>query len=387
MCYDKVMKLYIGILSCLFAIILVHCVGDVPAYGVHDPDAGGDTSPPGDSSANDVIAPDSATDAGASDANDGSTETGSDSACSPPVAATPSSCVEAGAGLSDCAGGSCCASLTVTGGTYNRNNDTSFPAKIDDFQLDTYEVTVGRFRKFVDAVVGGYKPSAGDGKHAHLNCGKGLQQAGGSTYEAGWDTSWNSNLATTKAGWNSNLECAPSSQTWYQASLGNDDRPINCETWYEAYAFCIWDGGFLPSEAEWEYVAAAGTEERTYPWPDDAGVPGNDTKLAVYNSLWQPDAGPNQVLNIAPVGSVPAGDSKWGHTNLAGNVWEWTADWYQTPYTASCTNCTNLTPSTNRVIRGGSWGSPASTLLSAGRNFDTPGDRGPAYGFRCARVP
>lgn len=70
----------------------------------------------------------------------------------------------------------CCTSLTVAGGTYNRFNIDEVPATLSTFRLDKYEVTVGRFRKFVDAVVGGWLPTAGAGKHSHLNGGAGLRK-------------------------------------------------------------------------------------------------------------------------------------------------------------------------------------------------------------------
>ena len=108
-------------------------------------------------------------------------------------------------------------------------------------------MTVGRFRQFVGAVVGGWLPSAGSGKHTHLNGGQGLVATGGG-YETGWDaTDWNSQIATTAAAWNSNLV----NGTWTATADGNENLPISQIDWYEAYAFCIWDGGFLPSESEW----------------------------------------------------------------------------------------------------------------------------------------
>ena len=122
------------------------------------------------------------------------------------------SCQASGAGLNTCPGGtgsaSCCTSLEVVGGTYSRTytnsgsgpTGTADPATVSNFRLDEYEVTVGRFRQFVTAWNGGsgWTPPAGSGKHTHLNGGQGLANSGSAgTYETGWVTSDNSNIAPT----------------------------------------------------------------------------------------------------------------------------------------------------------------------------------------------
>src|SRR5262249_48377870 len=149
------------------------------------------------------------------------------------------------------------------------NTDTSFPATVSSFRLDKYEVTVGRFRPFVDAASRGWVPPTGSGVHTHLNGGKGLVANPGAGFEQGWDSFWNGNLPNTLAAWNSALVCSdifyPYS-TWTAIPGKGEARPINCITWYVAYAFCIWDGGFLPTEAEWNFAASGGNQHRLYPW-------------------------------------------------------------------------------------------------------------------------
>jgi len=288
----------------------------------------------------------------------------------------------------------------VTGGTYDRIYDLtdaglpappvdggptgeSEPATISSFRLDKYLVTVGRFRSFVAAWSGGagYLPAPGSGKHAHLNGGQGLAVGGGTaSYEPGWLESSNGGVTPT----DSNLVCLPGYATWTPAPAGQESLPINCVTWQEAYAFCIWDGGFLPSEAEWEYAAAGGNEQREYPW--GATDPGTAYEYAIYGCTY-PNG--NELCtgngNLAPVGTAPRGAGRWGQLDLAGEVYEWTLDWYG-PYTSSCVDCANLTQGSNRVIRGGDYAYDATYLIPSNRGNNPPG-RMNGIGFRCARIP
>jgi sulfatase modifying factor 1 len=303
-----------------------------------------------------------------------------------------------GPGLSDCGpnGNDACArSLLVPGGTFYRGEGTSYPATVSTFRLDKYEVTVGRFRKFVDAWVGGWRPTAGAGKHVHLNGGAGLADTAGG-YEAGWDAAWAAYVgarsasavtptgpgASAKAEWDTNLSCDDTFPTWTTAVGANEKRPQNCLSWYDLHAFCIWDGGFLPSEAEWEYAAAGGSEERTYAWGNTA--PGSNTALAIYGCYYNGSGSCTGVTNIAPVGTVAAGAGKWGQLDLAGNIWEWGLDWYH----ASCDDCSNLTAAARRVNRGGSFFTGAgSGIPAAQRPSEVPAFGYFLYGGRCARTP
>ena len=306
-----------------------------------------------------------------------------------------------GAGLSDCgatANDACARSLLVSGGTFHRGTDSAAPATISDFRLDKYEVTVGRFRRFVDAWVGGWRPATGSGKHTHLNSGSGLAATAGG-YEPGWSAGWTNypgaggadavipvgTSATTAVAWTQNLSCSTRYQMWTSAAGESERKPVNCLSWYDLHAFCIWDGGFLPSEAEWEYAAAGGNEERTYPWGDTA--PGANASLAVYGCYYNGSGNCTRSVNVAAVGSVGAGDGKWGQSDLAGNVSEWNLDGYK-PFSPTCIDCANVSNDPVRLFRGGSFGTVASTLLATYRAFGRPpASRYDFFGGRCARTP
>jgi formylglycine-generating enzyme required for sulfatase activity len=330
------------------------------------------------------------------DAGDGS---------APGPAMMGASCSGGGAGLDTCPAGtggeSCCTSLEVVGGTYDRTytNDgdgatgTAAPATVSSFRLDKYEVTVGRFRRYVSYLTGrqGAPPASGSGKHVHLNGGAGLANVGnGGGYEGGWDaSSWDALIATGSDAlgtWSRNLACDAAYATW----AGSDDNlPINCVTWYEAYAFCIWDGGFLPSEAEWEYVAAGGSELREYPWgSSDPGTkcPGARCSDAVFGCDYP--SGPGSctgLTNIAPVGTASSGAGLWGQLDLAGNVWEWNLDESASAYVDPCSDCADTATVSNRVYRGGAFDGPSTVLLPPGRYGGASSDRFRSLGFRCAR--
>jgi formylglycine-generating enzyme required for sulfatase activity len=264
------------------------------------------------------------------------------------------------------------------------------PASVSGFRLDKYLVTVGRFRRFVAAWNGGagYTPPAGSGKHTHLNAGQGLVNVGGDAgvaYEPGWVTSDNGNIAPTDA--NLTTACNAAFATWTTEAGSQEDLPINCVNWYESYAFCIWDGGFLPTEAEWEYAAAGGSQQREYPW--GSAAPGTGNEYAIYGAYYPSGSGVVEgVGNIAPVGTATLGAGLWGQLDLAGEMWEWNMDFYA-PYVDPCVDCTNLTAASYRVFRGGDFGSLASTSveLPSSRFVGTSFPRSLGVGFRCARAP
>jgi formylglycine-generating enzyme len=311
------------------------------------------------------------------------------------------SCAGGGAGAQNDCGASdgdagtndCCASFEVPGGMFDRGydgvspGDTSMasPATVSGFRLDQYEVTVGRFRKFVNAVVGGYDPAPGDGKHTHLNGGSGLTSVGtdaGAT-EPGWSMSWDSKLTSSQTTWNTDLSCPGG--TWTNAAGADEHQPISCVTWYEAYAFCIWDGGFLPSEAEWNYAASGGGDQRVYPWSS----PPMSTTIDCGHANYTPIMGMAgcSATGTNDVGSESTtGDGKYGQADLAGNVWEWTLD-SSAPYVTPCIDCSNVAPLASRVTRGGGYNVVPSALVTSYRSPQAIETRDNSVGFRCARGP
>ncbi|MDX2052538.1 MAG: formylglycine-generating enzyme family protein [Polyangiaceae bacterium] len=211
-------------------------------------------------------------------------------------------------------------------------------------RLDKFEVTVGRFANFVAAF-------------------DAWQGAGGPLTTAGWMGVWTPMVATDAAALLSSSQCQSGEGTWSLASA-EAAKPMNCVSWYNAQAFCHWDGGKLALENEWQF-AATPMSGGTFPW--GATAPGNSTSLAVHG-CWLDGVAGCSGLEIAPVGSVPAGNGPYGHADLAGNLAEWVQD----------------AAGIDGQTRGGSWASDVSTLnITQSVKFEpTMGHK--SVGFRCS---
>jgi formylglycine-generating enzyme len=283
-----------------------------------------------------------------------------------------SSC--AGMTGTECQGESCCESLLVTGGTFMQGEPDAFESTVSSFRLDKYEVTVARFRRFHVAY------------DAWRAAGNPTTDAGaGRDPNTGWAANWATNLPATASALGTSLSCNSTYQTWHPSS-GNENLPISCVSWYVAFAFCIWDGGRLPTEAEWEYASAGGSDDLLYPWgnsPVPSGAQDASAAYAVYGCLADgSEPSSCTVGDVLPVGSKPLGRGSYGHLDLAGSMTEWVFDWNADYPTTPRTDYVRIDPAAGRVFRGGNWQFDASFLTAATRQVAASGV---STGIRCAR--
>jgi formylglycine-generating enzyme required for sulfatase activity len=271
----------------------------------------------------------------------------------------------------------CCETICLPGGEFDRDNDTSLHATLSPVFLDKYEVTVGRFRQFVESE-DIYRPSApkvGDGNHHQFT---------------GWQAAWDEELPLDVSELPSHVGEGVDYCTW---GLGNDDASMNCVSWYLALRFCLWDGGRLPTEAEWSYAATGGSQQREYPWGNDAPqLP--DWALIGCNTT-TPTSECQAGEAVHRPGSFPLEAAGFfGHADLASNLIEWTLDGVgldngmpDQSMPTPCDDCVDVHDSSGRAVRGAGFIDPPSKLLNANRASWDPQAQPFDLGIRCARDP
>ena len=194
---------------------------------------------------------------------------------------------------------------------------------LDSFYMDKFEVTNGRFAKFVEAIQS----------------------------EPPWGFADK------------------------ETPVVHSDRPVRWVNWMEAMGYCLWAGKRLPTEAEWE-KAARGTDGRVYPW-------GNDQPTAAQAVFGLKEGADT----VSPIGNRDKGKSPYGVHDLAGNLYEWVTDWYEEQfYTKNPTiNPRGPVEGTAKVQRGGSYVNNPYRLRSSFRTKGDPTEHDPNVGFRCAQ--
>jgi len=226
------------------------------------------------------------------------------------------------------------AMVFIKTGTFQMGADDGMPDEapvhevtVKSFWIDAHEVTVGDFEKFVAAT--NYQTDA---------------------EKFGW-----SGVFDLKTGAWEKVNGANWRHPDRPESQPSADEPVCQVSWNDAAAYARWAGKRLPTEAEWEYAARGGLTGKKYAWGDDLRPGGKPVANWWQGHFPEQNTGEDGYIGRAPVGKFPA--NGYGLYDVAGNVWEWCADWFDENYYRSSPSANPTGPEAGkeRVIRGGSW--------------------------------
>ena len=278
--------------------------------------------------------------------------------------------------------------IALSGGTFLMGTDyeEAFPndgegpvrqVTLRPFHIDRYPVTNRRFRKFTETTR--YKTEAERFGWSfvfwsHIPQNRFNELVKDTVAAAPWWCKVNGAYWAMPEGPGSNVD-----QRW--------EHPVVHISWTDALEFCRWSGQRLPTEAEWEYAARGGLEQKLYPWGDKLRPKG----LHMCN-IWQGefpkvDTADDGFAGTCPVDVFPPND--FGLYSITGNAWEWCADWFDTAFhqTASTIGPAGPLNGTSRVMKGGSFlcqKSYCNRYRVAARTSQTPDSSSSNVGFRCA---
>jgi len=194
------------------------------------------------------------------------------------------------------------------------------------------------------------------------------------------DAFWIDKTEVTNAQYQRCVMAGACKESWYadDANSAGDAQPVVGVQHYMAKAYCEWVGARLPTEAEWE-KAARGTDGRSYPW-------GNEKATCEYAVMKDGSGNGCGEDKTWPVGNKPRGASPYGALDMAGNVWEWVADWYDDEYYTRSPDRNPTGPDSGDMWarRGGSWIDDQYEVRSTSRSWSIPQINSGGIGFRCA---
>jgi formylglycine-generating enzyme required for sulfatase activity len=259
--------------------------------------------------------------------------------------------------------------VLIGGGSFRMGTDDGFAfegpvheVSVHGFWMDTHEVSVEKFAKFVDATK--YKTDA---------------------EKFGW-----SGVFDPKTGKWSKRDGADWRHPLGPDSKADPKHPVVHVSYADAQAYAKWAQKRLPTEAEFEYAARGGVQDKKFAWGDELYPADRCLANAWQGTFPFEDTGKDGFKGLAPVGSFPP--NSYGLYDITGNVWEWCADWFDDNYYKQSPKENPKGPESGeeRVLRGGSWLCAENYCLGyrvAARNHTAPDSGLNNLGFRCVRDP